>query len=93
MKIYQYSTSGQAYDAIMCEADGIKTGDIVVIKSERVVGLAWAWPIAVTAEHGELHLTNKPISAIADCEITADQIEAACTVARLYGYPLARFSH
>ena len=52
--IWHFDTTFEAYDACQCR-DDIKTGDILVIESEQVIGLADCWPIALTAERGELH--------------------------------------
>lgn len=39
--------------------DEIRSGDVLVIKSEGVIGiLDQAWPAAVTVAHGELHTWN-----------------------------------
>ncbi len=60
-----YSTD-DAYDA--CQTDeNIKTGDILFIPSEKVIGLAWTWPIAVSRQHGNLH-TTKTGSSIEDID-------------------------
>ena len=51
---HEFATSQEAYDA--CQTmDHIKNGDTLVIKSERVVGVATTWPLAVTKECGVLH--------------------------------------
>ena len=50
-----------------------------------VVGLAWAWPLAVTVERGELHTIEDSLDAyervIADAGITCDQIKVALDAA------------
>lgn len=50
-----------------------------------VVGLAWAWPLAVTVERGELHDIEDTIDAYReiarDAGITRDQIRAAIAAA------------
>ena len=57
-----------------------------------VVGLAWAWPLAVTVEQGELHAIEDDIEAyrrvIADAEITVDQIKAALAAAAEINAPV-----
>ena len=58
--IHYFTSSREAYDATMCgehfETDAeIKTGDILVIESEGVIGVADTWPIALTPECGSLH--------------------------------------
>ena len=54
MAIHFFGSTGEAYNACQCR-DDIATGDLLIIPSERVVGIADAWPIAITAESGELH--------------------------------------
>lgn len=58
MKIHFFESTGKAYNACQC-SDEIKTGDILFIPSEGVVGIADAWPVAVTANHGDLHSAVK----------------------------------
>jgi hypothetical protein len=54
MTIHIFESTGEAYDACQCD-ENIKTGDTLVIVPEGVVGLAWAWPVAVTERHGHFH--------------------------------------
>lgn len=61
MQIHKFESSGDAYDACQCD-DGIKDGDVLVIESEGVVGVADTWPFAVTVAHGELHTIKAGIS-------------------------------
>jgi hypothetical protein len=64
MAIRIFESSGEAYDACQCD-DSIKKGDLLVIPSEDVVGLAGIWPIAITANNGQLHkLTDGGDSAL-----------------------------
>ena len=42
-----FESSGEAYDRIQWD-DHIRTGRIFTVESEKIVGIAWAWPIAVT---------------------------------------------
>jgi hypothetical protein len=52
---HSFDTTGDAYDRTQCD-DRIRHGDVLVIESESVVGiLVEAWPVAITAEHGEFH--------------------------------------
>lgn len=57
IRLHEFASSGDAYNACQC-SDDIKTGDILIIPSEKVVGLAWTWPIAVSTARGELHRTD-----------------------------------
>jgi hypothetical protein len=53
-QVHHFDSTGDAYDA--CNADdNVKIGDVVVVKSESVVGFADAWPFALTEKHGHLH--------------------------------------
>lgn len=58
MKIHFFESTGEAYDACQC-APEIKIGDILFIPSEGVVGIADVWPVAITADHGDLHRAVK----------------------------------
>lgn len=53
-KIHHYETTVAAYAATQSD-DNIKKGDVLIIESEKVVGLADTWPVAVTEWPGELH--------------------------------------
>jgi len=92
--MHTFDHSGDAYDATMC-SDEIATGDTLLIEPEGVVGLAWAWPVAVTVSLGHLHgpvegATAEAIAALAaDAKWTREQIAAACAVADTYGFPVA----
>ena len=52
-KAFTFETSGDAYDATQC-LDAIQDGDTLVC-ADGVVGLAYTWPVAVTANFGKLH--------------------------------------
>jgi hypothetical protein len=54
MTVHYFDSTGEAYDMCQCD-ENIKTGDTLVVMSEGVVGLAWAWPVAITRAHGKLH--------------------------------------
>jgi hypothetical protein len=49
-----FETTAAAYDACQCDSS-LKDGDILIIQSERVVGVVDTWPMAVTVDHGKLH--------------------------------------
>lgn len=49
-----FKSTGDAYDASQCD-ESIGTGSILDIPSEGVIGVAYAWPVAVTAHTGALH--------------------------------------
>jgi hypothetical protein len=54
MVTHEFESTGAAYDATQCD-ENIKTGDVLIIPSEGVIGIADTWPVAVTVEHGNLH--------------------------------------
>ena len=58
MAIFRFESTGEAYDACQCR-EGIKTGDVLHIPSEKVVGLAWTAPFALTRRSGELHYVDE----------------------------------
>ena len=59
MNTYHFDTTADAYDACQWNED-IKFGDVLIIESERVVGVADVWPLALTENTGELHgLTDR----------------------------------
>mgnify|MGYP003631587685 CR=1 FL=1 len=57
--IHTFSDTGEAYDACQCD-DAIKTGDLLVIDREHVVGIADTWPLAATPNAGALHALLDP---------------------------------
>ncbi len=59
MKEYiDFPSSGAAYDA--CNSRPEKaTGRIFTVEAEQIVGISWAWPIAVTVKTGELHTVRR----------------------------------
>lgn len=81
MIIHEFETTGEAYDACQCD-ETIRDGDVLLIKSEGVVGLAHAWPCAVTVETGELHVGNL------DVLFSEKSVAAARAVARQHGFEL-----
>jgi hypothetical protein len=55
IKTHRFDSTGDAYDASQTD-ESISNGDVLVVESERVVGvLVDAWPVAVTPEHGAFH--------------------------------------
>lgn len=53
-RVWEISDSVTAYDLCQTE-DDIKIGDVLYIPSEKIVGFAGVWPIAITDNCGELH--------------------------------------
>ena len=89
--VHIFTTSGNAYDATMT-SDRINTGDILIIPTERIVGIAHSWPIAVTAETGNLHSVDGDRNALdAYCDandIPRTAVSIAALLAKSYGYPI-----
>ena len=54
MKIHQFASTKEAYDETQCSLD-VKSGDILLIPRENVVGVAYVWPFSITTKHGALH--------------------------------------
>ena len=91
MKTHTFGSTEHAYGA--CQGDDIKNGDILDIEAEGVVGLAWAWPVAVTAESGELDAVRLNPGAVERVAEKAgwsnEQISAAVALATSRGYEIA----
>lgn len=89
MKIFYFESTVEAYAATQTR-DDIEIGDVLVIKSERVVGIADTWPVAVTVECGQLHaFADGPIS-VDDFDFGFEQIEDAERIARNLGFDVRR---
>lgn len=91
-RIHGFATTGNAYDACQCD-EAIAKGDTLIVLPEGVVGIAWTWPIAVTATHGALHrVKDEPQSSLADLAATFEMRERdlaeAVTFARALGFDL-----
>lgn len=83
--VHRFGSTGEAYDMTQC-SEGIHDGDLLVIEPERVVGfLRAAWPVAITAEHGELHTLTVSAREINEGAYAANAA-AAETLARELGY-------
>lgn len=86
--VHYFDSTAEAYDAV--QVGEVERGHTLVIESERVVGLAWTWPIAVTPEVGGLHHINEeevyPSDIMAEARITPEQIKLAAEQARERGF-------
>lgn len=82
---HTFESTATAYDEVQCD-DGIKKGDTLFIPSEGVVGLAWAWPVAVTANYGDLHAVTN--ASLFDDEFTPEQLAQARATATKHGFTL-----
>ena len=83
---FHFDSTKAAYDAAMTR-DDIKTGDVLVIKPESVVGLADTWPVAVTHEAGEFHHVRDALTLEA-YGFEPESVDHAEHVAARYGWPL-----
>ncbi len=88
-RLHGFVTTGNAYDACQTD-DRIAKGDTLIVLPEGVVGIAWAWPVAVTAHHGHLHgVADQPGDSIeelaAAITMTTDDIACAVAFARALG--------
>jgi|GEM_PF-1428119 hypothetical protein len=54
MKRHIFESTKAAYNATMI-GEEVSIGDILIIPSEKVVGVAYAWPFALTEDTGALH--------------------------------------
>ncbi|WP_166297122.1 hypothetical protein [Bradyrhizobium sp. 2S1] len=99
MSTHTFHTSGDAYDAcqtgIHFAHDGeyeVKTGDILVIPKEKVIGIADTWPVAVTIERGHFHTPASGYSLesclIGRSGIFPDAIAKAKELAAERGWPV-----
>ena len=88
----EFDTSREAYDASNCELD---TGTIIHVARDRVVGLSWAWPVAVTEETGGLHSVKDDCNLdrlLTDMKITPEHVKQAVAEAKRRGYPIATWA-
>lgn len=82
-----FPSTSAAYDACQCD-DRVATGDVLLVESEQVAGVAHTWPFAVTAQAGQLHqLAPGYTAADVDprCGVGAAE---ACRLAAARGWPL-----
>lgn len=83
--IHTFESTGEAYDAVQC-SDQIKKGDLLLVQSEKVVGIAYTWPFAVTLEHGSLHHIARNEDGAKIIEEFAVPFAEACELATDLGY-------
>jgi len=87
-KCFVFDSTEEAYGACQTR-DDIKNGDMLVIPSEQVVGLAGTWPVAVTDEHGELHFVNGDANIrrlMTDVKCSKEQVNAAVRFAQKHNW-------
>jgi hypothetical protein len=86
-RIHYFATTAEAYDASQ-SSDCVEQGDILVIESEKVVGIATTWPFAITPASGKLHSLTPGFSAsdIAANGDYPDHSAAAVAIAESLGF-------
>lgn len=103
-RILYFETSREAYDASQTglawvpgvdEGDGeeveVVNGDILVVRSEGVVGVCDTWPTCVTEHTGALHgIVRMEFLADRLSGVSARDVRAAIQVARELLLPVAR---
>lgn len=87
--IHRFASTGDAYDMTQC-SDNIKTGDLLVIESEKVVGFADTWPVAITKERGALHSIKdgRVVGYLTELGVTEAMLKSAIEMCRELGFPL-----
>jgi hypothetical protein len=87
--VHEFETTGEAYDATQCD-DTIANGDVLLIVSEGVVGVADTWPVAVTFARGHLHTPGEGYT-LAQClegRAAARGIHFAKVIAERLGFEI-----
>jgi len=96
MKEYiDFPSSGAAYDACNSREEMV-TGRIFTVESEQIVGISWAWPIAVTQQSGKIHTVNRdprtwkraPKGGFEEPEIAA-AVKEAIRLCQFKGWPVS----
>jgi len=87
---YYFDCTEEAYDAAQTNEDVLR-GDCLIIREEGVIALANAWPIAVTANAGEMHHVELGKHDIlqSDFSIPKMHVDIAVALAEDYGLELA----
>lgn len=90
MATHHFDSTEECYDSTQTD-DDITFNDLLVVETEKVVGvLCSAWPVAVTAAHGELHAFAHPSDRRAGANGPSpeekDAITAAIDLARRNGW-------
>lgn len=87
--VHEFETSGEAYDACQCD-ETIANGDVLLIASEGVVGVADTWPVAVTFAYGKLHTPGEgyTLAACLEGRAAASGIHFAKVIAERLGFEI-----
>ena len=83
VRVWTFASSGTAYDMTQCD-DDLKTGDVLLIPSEKVVGITNTWPLAITKEMGQLHGVEEgyKIEDLLPSDTDKDYVNKALKIAR-----------
>ena len=57
----EFDSTAWAYDECNC-SDDMADGEVFVVPSEKVIGVAWAWPVAATEAYGALHTLGDDVT-------------------------------
>lgn len=82
----EFDDSRDAYDASQCDG-GIGNGDMLIVPDEEAIALAWAWPVAISANAGGFHAFSDP--KVFEEFAERHQLEAAIAEAKARGWPIA----
>lgn len=85
-KIYHFDTSLEAYNAAQTD-EAINDGDVLIIESEKVVGLVGDFPLAITKSLGQLHALTDG-DTFAKLGFAPKSIALAIDAAKTLGFPL-----
>lgn len=77
--IHYFDTTGDAYDAANT---WLEHGSVICVPNENVIGLSWTWPIAVSAEAGELHHieSGRYEGVLDDAKFPAENLQLALSL-------------
>lgn len=89
-QVHRFDSTGEAYGASQCD-DDIKDGDVLVVTSERVVGvLCKAWPVAVTEARGSFHTLKQGTEPVTWDTYEDGRYARSAAVAAAHAAPLER---
>lgn len=94
-RVLEYDSTGEAYDDTQSN-ENIRNGDGTILHCarERVVGLSWTWPVAVTVAYGALHTPSAcgDLTTLkAEMKLTDAHVAQALALCDLLGYPVNPF--
>lgn len=87
--VHEFVASGAGYDETQCN-DAIKDGDVLVVPSEKVVGILYdiAYPVALTKEHGAFGSFIDGAFPSGAFDRYGEQIAKAVEIAKREGFEL-----